>query len=93
VTHSHAFGGCKGKLMVSGHSLQYQPDDAKDAFSKSYAELKQLKAEKNGQFEMVFSDRKREFKPEGKAEEQKLANEIVARIKHFQELRQRLSQP
>ena len=93
VTHSHTFGGCKGKLTVSGHSLQYQTDDAKDSFIKSYAELKQLKADKNGQFEMVFSDRKREFKPEGKAEEQKLADEIVARIKHFQELRQRLSQP
>jgi hypothetical protein len=37
---------------------------------------------------MVFSDRKREFKPEGKAKDQKLADEIVARIKHFQELRQ-----
>ena len=92
VTHSHAFGGCKGKLTVSGHFLQYQPDDAKDAFSKSYAELKQLKAEKNGQFEMVFSDRKREFKPEGKAEGQKLADEIIARIKHLQELRRRLGQ-
>jgi tetratricopeptide (TPR) repeat protein len=93
VTHSHTFGGCKGKLTVSGHSLQYQTDDAKDSFIKSYPELKQLKADKNGQFEMVFSDRKREFKPEGKAEEQKLADEIVAQIKHFQELRQRLSQP
>ena len=93
VTHSHTFGGCKGKLTVSGHSLEYQTDDAKDSFIKSYAELKQLKADKNGQFEMVFSDRKREFKPEGKGEEQKLADEIVARIKHFQELRQRLSQP
>jgi tetratricopeptide (TPR) repeat protein len=93
VTHSHAFGECKGKLTVSGHSLQYQPDDAKDAFSKSYAELKQLKADKNGQFEMVFSDRKREFKPERKAEGQKLADEIFARIKHLQELRRRLGQP
>lgn len=93
VTHSHAFGGCKGKLTLSGHSLQYQTEDAKDAFSKSYVELKQLKADKNGQFEMVFSDRKREFKPEGKAEEQKLADEIIARIKHLQALRKRLGQP
>jgi tetratricopeptide (TPR) repeat protein len=92
VAHSHAFGGCKGKLAVSGHSLQYQTDDGKDAFSKSYAELKQLKVDKNGQFEMVFSDRKREFRPEGKAEEQKLTEQIVARIKHFLELRQRLGQ-
>jgi len=93
VAHSHTFGGCKGKLTVSGLSLQYQTDDAKDSFIKSYLELKQLKADKNGQFEIVFSDRKREFKPEGKAEELRMADEIVGRIRHFQELRQRLSQP
>lgn len=92
VTHSHAFGGCKGKLTVSGHSLQYQTDETKDAFSKSYGELKQLKVDKNGQFEMVFSDRKREFKSEVKAEGRNLVDEIAARIKHVQELRQRLSQ-
>jgi len=92
VAHSHTFGGCKGKLTVSGHSLQYQTDDGKDAFSKTYAELKQLKIDKNGQFEMVFSDRKREFKPEAKAEGQKLTDQIVTRIKHLQELRQRLGQ-
>ena len=93
VMHSHTFGGCKGKLTVNGHALQYQTDEGKDSFIKSYAELKQLKADRNGQFEMVFSDRKREFKPEGKAEEQKLADEIVARIKSVQALRQRLGQP
>jgi hypothetical protein len=92
VIHSHAFGGCKGRLTVSGHSLQYEADDARDAFSKSYAELKQLKVDKNGQFELVFADRKREFKPEGKAAGQDLAGEIVNRIKHFQALRQRLGQ-
>ena len=92
VTHSHAFGGCKGKLAVSGLSLQYQTADAKDAFSKSWAELKQVKVDRNGQFEMVFPDRKREFRPEGKAEEQKLTDEIVERIKHFLELRRRLGQ-
>lgn len=92
VMHSHAFGGCKGKLTVSGHSLQYQTDETKDAFSKSYRELKQVKVDKNGQFEMVFSDRKREFRSERKAEGQNLADEIAARVKHVQELRQRLSQ-
>ncbi|MEW5978384.1 MAG: PEGA domain-containing protein [Acidobacteriota bacterium] len=79
VSHSHAFGGCTGRLRINSYVVSFQPTDSKDGFTHRFSDI--LEVEGGEKVKVRFKEKTYRFESNlagSKEEKRQKTQEIYA---------------